>query len=94
MNANQIHQSIENETRLMRVMIMTDVAGNECRSLAASGYDPETMEKYEEVLRNMGTSLVHRINHERESRSQSQEEQSKKPAIIIPFSRNKSPNGQ
>lgn len=89
MNAEQMQKSIVHETRLMRIMVIADMAANEVRQLVADGYDPEQMGKYEEVLLNMGTSLVQRIQYERERRASPE-----KPGIIVPFSRAGKSNGQ
>jgi hypothetical protein len=93
MNAEQMQQSVRNETRLTRIMVVADLAARECDALIEEGYDPEKMGKYGKILDNMTESLSQRINHERQSRSEAQREaeQPKEPGIILPFSRNGQP---
>jgi hypothetical protein len=90
MNAEQMEQSIRNETRLTRIMVIADMGARECDALVEENYDPENMSKYGQILDNMTESLSGRINHERISRADAakESEQPKESGIILPFSRN------
>lgn len=78
MNAEQMQQSIVHETRLLRVMVLADIASSECSELAEEGYDPQ-IAKYGEMLQKLSENVAHRVNAVRESRVQ------KEPGLIVPF---------
>jgi len=80
MRVSDPEASIEHETRLLRALVLTDIASAECGELVRTGYDP-AMRKYQFALQKMTESLARRLNAERAKHDPPDEP----PNFIVPF---------
>jgi hypothetical protein len=81
MDAEAINQSIVYETRLLRMMVLVDIAATECDALLSEGYNQQAG-KMGETLHRFSESIAHMVNAERDRRVQPPS------GIVTPFRHN------